>query len=186
MPDPTSEQAIRAAQHSFVLEWGRMSGSWGINPTMAQIHALLFITGEPMAMDDIIDRLGISRGNASMNLRDLMDWGVVRRFRKSGDRRDTYVADTDPIIMISRVVRERKRREIDPTVEVLRTCLHMAGGESEAEQAFRAKVQNLLDLFDLIDHAFRFAMADDERSKWLFERREEIKRLLEQMGGARK
>lgn len=163
-----------------------MSSSWGINPTMAQIHALLFITGEPMAMDDIIDRLGISRGNASMNLRDLMDWGVVRRFRNPGDRRDTYVADTDPIIMISRVVRERKRREIDPTVEVLKTCLHMASGGSESESAFRAKVQVLLDLFDLIDHAFRFAMADDERSKWLFERRDEIKRLLEQMGGSDK
>lgn len=121
-----------------------------------------------------------------MNLRDLMDWGVVRRFRNPGDRRDTYVADTDPIIMISRVVRERKRREIDPTVEVLKTCLHMASGESESESAFRAKVQVLLDLFDLIDHAFRFAMADDERSKWLFERRDEIKRLLEQMGGSDK
>jgi DNA-binding transcriptional regulator GbsR (MarR family) len=163
-----------------------MSSSWGINPTMAQIHALLFITGEPMAMDDIISRLGISRGTASMNLRDLMDWGVVRRFRKPGDRRDTYVADTDPIIMISRVVRERKRREIDPTVEVLKNCLHMAGGESDTEQAFRHKVQSLLDLFDLIDHAFRFAMADDERSRWLFDRREEIKRLLEQMGGSDK
>ncbi|MDQ2986065.1 MAG: MarR family transcriptional regulator [Armatimonadota bacterium] len=181
MTERTPEQAIRAAQHSFVLEWGRMSSSWGINPTMAQIHALLFITGEPMAMDDIIDRLGISRGNASMNLRDLMDWRVVQRFRKPGDRRDTYVADTDPVTMISRVVRERKRREIDPTVEVLKNCLHLAGGSSDQEETFRVKVQTLLDLFDLIDAAFKFAMANDERSKWLFQRRDEIKRLLEQM-----
>ena len=184
MTQRTPEQAVRAAQHSFVLEWGRMSSSWGINPTMAQIHALLFISEEPMAMDDIIDRLGISRGNASMNLRDLIDWGVVRRFRKPGDRRDTYVADTDPIIMISRVVRERKRREIDPTVDVLKNCLHMASGDSDHEAAFRAKVQVLLEVFDLIDAAFKFAMASDQRSKWLFERRDDIKRLLEQMGGS--
>jgi DNA-binding transcriptional regulator GbsR (MarR family) len=153
---------------------------------MAQIHALLFITGEPMAMDDIIDRLGISRGNASMNLRDLIDWGVVRRFRNPGDRRDTYVGDTDPITMISRVVRERKRREIDPTVDVLKNCLHMAGGETPQATDFRAKVQALLEVFDLIDAAFKFAMASDERSKWLFERRDDIKRLLQQMGGSDK
>jgi DNA-binding transcriptional regulator GbsR (MarR family) len=163
-----------------------MSSSWGINPTMAQIHALLFISGEPMAMDDIIDRLGISRGNASMNLRDLIEWQVVRRFRNPGDRRDTYVADTDPITMISRVVRERKRREIDPTVDVLKNCLHMASGDSPQEADFRIKVQTLLEVFDLIDAAFAFAMASDERSKWLFERRDDIKRLLQQMGGSQK
>ena len=150
---------------------------------MAQIHALLFITGEPMAMDTIIDRLGISRGNASMNLRDLMDWGVVQRFRNPGSRRDTYQADTDPVVMIARVVRERKRREIDPTVEVLRNCVHMVPGESEQEASFKQRVQTLLDLFDLIDAAFKFSMFNDERAKKLFERRDDIKRLLEQMSG---
>jgi DNA-binding transcriptional regulator GbsR (MarR family) len=183
MAERSPEQAIRAAQHSFVLEWGRMSSSWGINPTMAQIHALLFITGDAMAMDDIIDRLGISRGNASMNLRDLMDWGVVRRFRSPGSRRDTYEADTDPVVMISRVVRERKRREIDPTVEVLSNCVHMVPGNSVQEKEFRLRIQTLLDVFDLIDAAFRFAMSSDERSRKLFERRADIKRLLEQMSG---
>src|SRR5688500_9520126 len=181
MAQRTPEQAVRAAQHSFVLEWGRMSSSWGINPTMAQIHALLFISGEPMAMDDIIDRLGISRGNASMNLRDLIDWDVVRRFRKPGDRRDTYVADTDPIVMISRVVRERKRREIDPTVDVLKNCLHMASGESATEEAFRGKVQTLLEVVDLLDAAFKFALSSDDRARRLLERRDDIKRHIVHM-----
>lgn len=177
--NPDSDQALKAAQHSFILEWGRMSSNWGINPTMAQIHALLFITGEPMSMDDIIARLQISRGNASMNLRDLMDWGVVRRFRNPGDRKDTYMADTDALAMVSRVVRERKRREIDPTVEVLQSCLHMAADDSEATLKFQQRLSGLLEVFDLVDIAFRFAMANDERVRWIFRNRAEIKKMLE-------
>jgi len=180
MPHP-NDPAVRAAQHSFILEWGRMSSQWGINPTMAQIHAILFITGEPMSMDDIIERLSISRGNASMNLRDLMDWGVVRRFRKTGDRRDTYVADTDALTMVARVVRERKRREIDPTVEVLQSCLHMAKSGSEESAVFRQRLSDLLEVFDLVDSAFRFAMANEERVRWVFEHREELKQMLERI-----
>ena len=183
--EPPKDAAIKAAQHSFILEWGRMSGNWGINQTMAQIHALLFITGEPMSMDDIIERLQISRGNASMNLRDLMDWGVVRRFRPTGARKDTYVADTDALMMVARVVRERKRREIDPTVEVLHSCLHMAIGETEEAKKFRDRLSGLLDVFDLVDTAFSFAMVNEERVRWIYEHRAEIKQMLENMGPAR-
>jgi HTH-type transcriptional regulator, glycine betaine synthesis regulator len=111
IPDAT----ILQAQDQFILEWGRMSSSWGINRTMAQIHALLFVTGVPMEVNEIMERLQISRGNASMNLRELMDWGIVRRFRRPGDRKDTYLSETDPYQMFIRVIRERKRREIDPT-----------------------------------------------------------------------
>src|SRR5580658_5583532 len=118
--DPVSE-----AQDRFILEWGRMSSSWGINRTMAQIHALLFVTGESLEVNDIMDRLQISRGNASMNLRELMDWGIVRRFRCPGDRKDVYVSDTDPYQMFLRVVRERKRRELDPTADAIREVLTM-------------------------------------------------------------
>ena len=85
---------LTKAQDLFILEWGRMSSSWGINRTMAQIHALLFITGQPLEVNEIMERLQISRGNASMNLRELMDWGIVRRFRQPGDRKDTYLSET--------------------------------------------------------------------------------------------
>ena len=84
----SEERAIYDVQEQFIMEWGRMSSSWGINRTMAQIHALPFITGKPFSMDDIIDRLHISRGNASMNLRDLIEWGIIRRFRRPGDRKE--------------------------------------------------------------------------------------------------
>jgi DNA-binding transcriptional regulator GbsR (MarR family) len=100
-----SESNLRKAQDLFVLEWGRMSSSWGINRTMAQIHALLFVTGIPLEVNEIMDRLQISRGNASMNLRELMDWGIVRRFRQPGDRKDTYISETDPYQRSANVVK---------------------------------------------------------------------------------
>lgn len=159
MPSPNEleRRRIRDAEDQFVLEWGRMSSSWGINRTMAQIHALLLITGRPHSMDEIIDRLHISRGNASMNLRDLMDWGIVQRFRRPGDRKDIYLCDSDVWHMFSRVARERKRREIDPTVAAIRDCLELVPGDSSQGevQALRTRLTDLLSIFSLIDRIFR-------------------------------
>jgi DNA-binding transcriptional regulator GbsR (MarR family) len=120
-PEPGSN--LERAQDQFILEWGRMSSSWGINRTMAQIHALLFVSGVPLEVNEIMDRLQISRGNASMNLRELMDWGVVRRFRHPGERKDTYVSESDPYQMFVRIIKERKRREIDPNCKL---CLRFS------------------------------------------------------------
>lgn len=147
---------LRKAQDLFVLEWGRMSSSWGINRTMAQIHALLFVTGHPLEVNDIMDRLQISRGNASMNLRELMDWGIVRRFRQPGDRKDTYFSETDPYQMFLRVVRERKRRELDPTADAIREVLGKLpeSDPSEEVQGLRTRLAALLEIFDLIDVAY--------------------------------
>src|SRR4051794_23106958 len=93
--DKGAQDRLVQVQDQFILEWGRMSSSWGINRTMAQIHALLFTSTNPLTVDEIMDRLLISRGNASMSLRDLMDWGIVRRFRRPGERKDTYTSETD-------------------------------------------------------------------------------------------
>lgn len=151
-----SNQNLRAAQDLFVLEWGRMSSSWGINRTMAQIHALLFVTGEALEVNEIMDRLQISRGNASMNLRELMDWGIVRRFRQPGDRKDTYLSETDPYQMFLRVVRERKRREIDPTADAIREVMGKLP-ETDSEESvagLRARLEALMEIFDLINIAY--------------------------------
>jgi HTH-type transcriptional regulator, glycine betaine synthesis regulator len=147
---------LRKAQDLFVLEWGRMSSSWGINRTMAQIHALLFVTGHPLEVNAIMDRLQISRGNASMNLRELMDWGIVRRFRQPGDRKDTYFSETDPYQMFLRVVRERKRRELDPTSDAIREVLGKLpdSDPSDEVQGLRNRLSALLEIFDLIDVAY--------------------------------
>lgn len=156
MDSPELSRGLKDAQDRFVLEWGRMSSSWGINRTMAQIHALMLITGTPMSMDDIIDRLHISRGNASMNLRDLVDWGLVQRFRHPGDRKDIYHCDGDILHMFARVVRERKRREIDPTVEAIRECLGKIPAEEESESAdlARDRLGALLEIFGVIDRVY--------------------------------
>lgn len=158
-----STDAIRAAQDQFILEWGRMSSSWGINRTMAQIHGLLFITGQAMSADEIVARLHISRGNASMNLRDLMDWGIVRRFRRPGERRDTYASESDPWQMFARVARERKRRELDPTAGAIRECIAMLPEPGDATQAdlMRSRLQALLEIFDIIDAVYQQALASD-------------------------
>jgi HTH-type transcriptional regulator, glycine betaine synthesis regulator len=157
-------EPLREAQDQFVLEWGRMSSSWGINRTMAQIHALLLVTGRAHSMDDIIDRLGISRGNASMSLRDLMDWGVVQRFRKQGDRKDLYRCDPDPWHMVAWVVRERKRRELDPTAAAIRECVARVPEDDEGDeaQAFRKRLGGLLEIFQMIDKVYEQVFRTDE------------------------
>jgi len=130
---------------------------------MAQIHALLFVSGVPLEVNEIMDRLQISRGNASMNLRELMDWGVVRRFRQPGDRKDTYLSETDPYQMFIRIVKERKRREIDPTNDAIREVLTKLPENDHAEgvQTLRARLQALLEIFDLIDAAYKQVFGND-------------------------
>lgn len=151
------------AQELFINEWGRMSSSWGINRTFAQILALLFITGEAMTVEQIMERLQISRGNASMNLRDLQDWGIVRKFRRPGERRDTYLAEGDPWQMFARVARERKRREIDPTVEAIQECIDKLPEEANdaASNVCRGRLSELLEIFQLIDLVYSQAVATD-------------------------
>jgi HTH-type transcriptional regulator, glycine betaine synthesis regulator len=160
----TGSADLLAAQSQFILEWGRMSSSWGINRTMAQIHALLFVTGQPHTVDEIIERLQISRGNASMNLRDLMDWGIVRRFRRPGDRKDTYVSEADPWQMFARVVRERKRRELDPTADSIRECIGKLPEDdtSEGASVFRTRLSTLLEIFDILDAVYQRAFSTDK------------------------
>jgi len=154
---------LRRAQDQFILEWGRMSSSWGINRTMAQIHALLFVTGVPLEVNEIMQRLQISRGNASMNLRELMDWGVVRRFRQPGDRKDTYISETDPFLTLVKIVKERKRREIDPTTDALREVLtKLPEKNPDADiRNLRSRLSALLEIFDLVDVAYKQVFATE-------------------------
>src|SRR5438132_59999 len=109
-------------EQKFVGLWRSMSSLWGISPTMAEIHGLLFITGAALSMDDIMERLRISRGNVSMNLSKLAEWGLVRRVHKRGDRRDYYASLSDVWEMFTLVAAQRKRREIAPILNTLRQC----------------------------------------------------------------
>ena len=103
----------------FVEHWGLMARCWGINATMGELFALLYITGTDWTADDLRKRLDISRGNVSMNLRELMAWGVVHRVHRTGERREFYRAEADVWTLFRRILSERKRRELDPTLVVL-------------------------------------------------------------------
>jgi DNA-binding transcriptional regulator GbsR (MarR family) len=115
-------QRLEEVEDRFVDLWDTLSSLWGISPTMARIHGLLYITGAALSMDEIMERLAISRGNVSMNLSKLVEWGLVRRVHKRGDRRDYYESLSDVWEMFTLVAAQRKRREIDPILSTLRRC----------------------------------------------------------------
>jgi len=118
-------RSLRDVQDTFIRRWGEMGATWGINRTMAEIHALLFITGLPLCTDDVMERLHISRGNASMSLRALCDWGIIRRLHRRGERREYFESLTDVWEMFSIIAAERKRREMDPVLETIKQCQQM-------------------------------------------------------------
>jgi DNA-binding transcriptional regulator GbsR (MarR family) len=125
-----------------------MGSSWGIPRTMAEVHALLYITGRPLNTDEIMDRLGISRGNASMTLRGLVEWGIVYREHIRGDRKEYFVAEQDVWKLFRTVLRERKKREIDPLLEALRACRELPAtelGDGAADPAAVKQHQERLD-----------------------------------------
>lgn len=112
-------RALSEAQDRFVAVWGQMGAAWGISRTMAEVHALLYISGSALNTDEIMERLAISRGNASMSLRALTDWGVVSREHKRGDRKEYFVAEQDVWAMFRAIVRERMKREVEPMLASL-------------------------------------------------------------------
>src|ERR671930_2105344 len=128
-------QRLRHIEDEFVDLWDTMSSLWGISPTMARIHGLLYITGAALSMDDIMARLAISRGNVSMNLSKLLEWGLVRRVHKRGDRRDYYDSLSDVWEMFTLVAAQRKRREIDPILNTLQQCKERLSPESLGPRA---------------------------------------------------
>src|SRR5579862_1311930 len=120
-----TQQSLRVAQDLFIRRWGEMGQTWGINRTMAEIHAFLYITGLPQCTDDVMERLNISRGNASMSLRALCDWGIIRRLHRRGERREYFESLSYVWEMFSIIAAERKRREMDPVLETIKQCQAM-------------------------------------------------------------
>lgn len=112
-------QQVHQAQNRFIETWGRMGSAWGVSRTLAEVHALLYITGDALCTDDVMERLQISRGNASMTLRGLTDWGIVQRVHKRGDRKEYFQAEADVWTMFKTIAAERKKRELDPVVTSL-------------------------------------------------------------------
>ena len=124
------------AKRQFIQNWGVLGTQWGINRTMAQIHALLLVSPDPMSADDIMHALKISRGNTNMNVRELLDWGIVEKILKPGERKEFFVADKDIWTVAMKIVKERKRREVEPILNALNQLkdIDAEKGDKDAQQ----------------------------------------------------
>jgi DNA-binding transcriptional regulator GbsR (MarR family) len=137
-------------QRQFILHWGEMSSRWGINRSVAQIHALLYLSEEPLDAAEISERLSLARSNVSNSLRELQAWGIVRVVHRLGDRRDYYEAVSEVWSMFLSILEQRKRREIDPTVEVLRDSIARHEANHGDDAFARERMQGLLELLELL------------------------------------
>jgi DNA-binding transcriptional regulator GbsR (MarR family) len=138
----------------FILHWGEMGTRWGINRTVAQVHALLVLAEKPLPADEIAEILGIARSNTSTSLRELQNWGIVRIVHVLGDRRDHFASMQDVFAMFRAIAHQRKKREIDPTVHVLRDCLAEADKPKAADAHIRGRLSDLLDFFEMAGAAY--------------------------------
>lgn len=146
----THQQAV----DQFVLLWGEMASAWGINKTMAQIHALLYAESEPLDTDTIMKQLSISRGNANMNLRNLIHWQLIQKVHFKGKRKDYYTAEKDVWNIVAIIVRERHHREIDPIKESLTETLQLfeQNGEVLADEVeFRKRIEEFIEFLEMFE-----------------------------------
>ena len=139
---------LSPVQQKFVLHWGEMGTRWGINRTVAQIHALLFLSPKPLCAEEIAETLAVARSNVSTSLKELQGWGIVRLSHVMGDKRDHFESMKDVWEMFRLVLDERKKREIDPTLHMLRECIAEAGKDKETDEYTTKRLRDLADFFE--------------------------------------
>jgi len=140
---------LSPVQQKFILHWGEMGTRWGINRTVAQIHALLFIAPKPLNAEDIASTLNVARSNVSNSLKELQGWRIVKLVHVLGDKRDHFESMKDPWEMFRIVLDERKRREIDPTLEMLRECIAEAEKDKATDEYTEERLKALRDFFEM-------------------------------------
>ncbi|MCP4250592.1 MAG: ArsR family transcriptional regulator [bacterium] len=150
----------------FIRRWGEMGANWGISRTMAEIHALLFVSTEPLCTDDVMERLSVSRGNASMNLRQLVNWGLVYRQHRTGDRKEYFGCETDVWQMFETITRERRRREVEPIIETIKRCQAMTredlkslrGARRKEVEQYQRRLDEMLEFLNLMNRVFNLVI----------------------------
>src|SRR6476660_8642827 len=145
-------EALSPVATKFILHWGEMGTRWGINRTVAQIHALLFLSSKPLNAEEIADTLNVARSNVSNSLRELQGWGIVRVVHVLGDRRDHFESMKDVWEMFRIVIDERKKRETDPTLAMLRESVTEAKKPGQADAYTRQRLEDMLEFFELMTH----------------------------------
>jgi DNA-binding transcriptional regulator GbsR (MarR family) len=152
MNEKENPDRLALAKDEFVAQWGTMGSAWGINRTMAQIHALLMASDRALTTDEVMEDLKISRGNAHQNLRELVGWGLVRSVIRKGERKEYFESEKDVWKMFCIVARERKRREIEPALKALRACEEQTRGlRGEKAESFNKQIRALSDFVGQAD-----------------------------------
>jgi DNA-binding transcriptional regulator GbsR (MarR family) len=154
----TIKKGLTPVEQKFILHWGEMGTRWGINRTVAQVHALLFLAPKPVPADEIAATLAVARSNVSTSLRELQGWGIVRVVHVLGDRRDHFESIKDVWEIFRIVSEERKRREIDPTLQAIRECVAEWKANPQADAYTRERLESMLEFLTAMTGLFEEIM----------------------------
>lgn len=158
---------LAQAKLKFIEAWGKLGSEWGINRTMAQVHALLLVSPEALTTEDIMTELNISRGNANMTLRDLISWGLVEKQHRPGERKEYFFADKDTWNIARQVAQERKKRELDPIIKLLNELSEVKGEENDpAYQTFKTSVTDINKLAKNVNKTLETMLKAEESWFW--------------------
>ncbi|MDQ0064138.1 GbsR/MarR family transcriptional regulator [Chryseobacterium lathyri] len=153
------------AKEKYIQTWGTFATNWGINRTMAQVHALLLASGKPLSTDEVMEQLEISRGNANMNLRALIDWGIVRKEFIKGDRKEYFVAEKDVWYLFKQITKERRKREIEPVISFLEELKNIEDNDSQEAKEFIKLMDDFSSVTGKINNIMDLAIKSDDH--WL-------------------
>lgn len=158
---------LAAAKLKFIEAWGKLGSEWGINRTMAQVHALLLISPDALTTEEIMETLSISRGNANMTLRDLIGWGLIEKQHKAGERKEYFFADKDVWNIARQVAKERKKRELEPVLKVLNELSSVEGDEKDPEyKTFKKSITDINKLAGNVDKTLETMLKAEENWFW--------------------
>lgn len=158
---------LAAAKLKFIEAWGKLGSEWGINRTMAQVHALLLISPEALTTEEIMENLSISRGNANMTLRDLIGWGLIEKQHKAGERKEYFFADKDVWNIARQVAKERKKRELEPVLKVLNELSAVTGNAKDPELiTFKKSIADINKLAGNVDKTLETMLKAEESWFW--------------------
>lgn len=156
---------LSEAKEKYIQTWGTFATNWGINRTMAQVHALLLANGKPLSTDEVMEQLEISRGNANMNLRALIDWGIVRKEFIKGDRKEYFVAEKDVWYLFKQITKERRKREIEPVISFLEELKNIEDSDSQEAKEFVKLMDDFSSVTGKINNIMDLAIKSDDH--WL-------------------
>jgi DNA-binding transcriptional regulator GbsR (MarR family) len=154
------------AKEQLIQAWGNLGYSWGLNKTMAQIHALLMVTSKPLSTEHIMEELSISRGNANMNTRALLDWGIISRVSVAGERKEFFKSEKDIWTLARQVARERRKRELEPILKVLKEVNEVQGDGTEETKEFKKVVKDLKNFAEKSDGLLETFIRSEESWFW--------------------